>query len=56
MWSIYSYKGYTIAHNTSEGVCYVTYPNEAKYSAKCKSLSVAYYFIDTMEKFGIKRG
>ena len=56
MWNIYSYKGYTIAHNTSDGVCYVTYPNEAKYSAKCKSLSVAYFFIDTMEKCGIKRG
>lgn len=56
MWSIYSYKGYTISHNASEGVCYITYPNDAKYSAKCKSLSVAYYFIDEMVKYGIKRG
>ena len=56
MWRIYSYKGYTIAHNTSEKVFYVTYPNYADYSAKCKSLSTAYYFIDTMEKCGIKRG
>lgn len=56
MWSIYSYKGYTISHNTLERICYITYPNDAKYSVKCKSLSMAYYFIDAMEKCGIKRG
>ena len=56
MWCIYSYKGYTISHNTSERVCYITYPNDADYGVKCKSLSMAYYFIDTMEKYEIKRG
>ena len=56
MWCIYSYKGYTISHNASEGVCYITYPNDVDYSVKCKSLKMAYYFIDTMEKCGIKRG
>lgn len=48
MWVIYSYKGFTISHNSLNGLFYITYPNEIESSIYCMSLDKAYCFIDEM--------